>query len=357
MQHVRVLLLGLDEIHQRIRQRPIVPDAPCQHVWHVPFDQVVHDAGAQVSLLHCAAQAADPANHVDGPHVVLVPLVDGDPDVQIHPERGAEEGMLDVVHGEGVSRQEPVDPTLPDESAQIAAAAAVHHHRPRHDDDASTLRLDLPHHADDPGHADLHPPLGRDVTGHEREPEPVAFLELGQDPDAVHPADHAVPAADVAELAADRPAVAHRHHRIHPLVLHVHPAPAVANLGPVIGGRVEVVGDEAVTGRGQSHLSLRPGMAPQGDQLFDQLAEPVPGIRRHPQLELRELLVGAADGELEHVEAGAAFDDLVEDRAEQPRVDEVALRLDDLAERFRGAVSVIHGDALRNAPAGRSARP
>ena len=335
MQHLGVALLGLDEVHQGVGQGPVVADAAGEHVGHVVRDQVVHDAGAQVPLLDGGAEAADAADRVDGPHVVLVPLVDGDPGVEIDPERRAEEGVLDVVHGERVPREQPVDPAPPDEPTQVVAAAAVHHHRPRHHDDASAFRLHGPHHADDARHADLHPPLGRDVAGHEREAEAVALLELGQDPDAVESAHDLLAAADVPKLAAGGAAVAHDHHRVHPLALDVHPAAAVVNLGPVVRGRVEVVGDEAVAGLLEPGLALRPGMASEGDQLLDELAEPLAGVRGDLHLELRELLVGPPDGEAEHVVAGAALDDLVEDRGEQPRVDEVALRLDDLAERFR----------------------
>ena len=121
-----------------------------------------------------------------------------------------------------------------------------------------------------------------------------------------------------------------------------HP-PAVAYLRPVVRGRVEVVGDEAVARRGEPRLAVAPGMAAQGDELLDQLAQPLAGVRGDAQLELRELLVGAADREPQHVEAGAALDDLVEDRGEQPRVDEMSLGLDDLAERPGGGGFGNHG--------------
>ena len=347
MQHLGVALLRLDEVHQGVGQGAVVADAAREHVGHAVRDQVVHDAAAQLAPLDRVAQPAQPADRVDRPHVVLVPLVDGDPGVEVHPEGRAEEGVLDVVHGEGVPRQQPVDPAAPDEPAQVPPAAAVHHHRPRHHDDAPAFRLDLAHHGHDPRHADLDPPLGRDVAGHEREPEAVALLELGQDADAVEPADDPLPRPDVPQLAARGAAVAHHHHRVHPLVLHVDPSAAAADLRPVVGGRVEVVGDEAVAGRGEPRLAVPPGMAAQGDELLDQLAQPLAGVRGDPQLELRELLVGAADREPEDVEAGAALDDLVEDRGEQPRVDEMALGLDDLAERPRGAGADVGNHRLR----------
>ena len=70
-------------------------------------------------------------------------------------------------------------------------------------------------------------------------------------------------------------------------------------------------------------------MAAERNQLLDQAPQAGVGVRRHLHLQLREIVVGAADLEVQHLELSAALDDGIEDRVEELRVDQVALRLDD----------------------------
>ena len=44
VQRRRVAILGLHEVGDRVGQRPIVTNAACEHVVHVPANALVHDA-------------------------------------------------------------------------------------------------------------------------------------------------------------------------------------------------------------------------------------------------------------------------------------------------------------------------
>ncbi len=108
------------------------------------------------------------------------------------------------------------------------------------------------------------------------------------------------------------------------------PAAADAHVGPHVGGRVEVVGDRAVPVRdSQERVLFLDGVAAERNQLLDEAAQAGVGRRRDLELQLREVVVGAADLEVQHLELPAALDDRIEDGVEELRVDEVALGLDD----------------------------
>ena len=108
------------------------------------------------------------------------------------------------------------------------------------------------------------------------------------------------------------------------------PSAVDAHVGPHVGGRVEIVWNRAVPVRdSQERVLLLDGVAAERNQLLDEAAQAGVGRRRDLELDLRELVVGAADLEVQHFELAAALDDGIEDGVEELRVDQVALRLDD----------------------------
>ena len=144
-------------------------------------------------------------------------------------------------------------------------------------------------------------------------------------------ADDAVADPDFAKLPARRRAVrCGDDDGVHALPGHGNPAPVHAHVGPHVGRRVEVVWNRAVPVRdSQQRVPLFDGVAPERYQLLDQAPQAGVGGRRHPHFQLREIVVGTADLEVQHFELSAALDDGIEDRVEELRVDQVALRLDD----------------------------
>ncbi len=189
----------------------------------------------------------------------------------------------------------------------------------------------LTNHGRDARHAHLDAALGGDFVRHEREVAALAVPELGGHAKPVQAADDTVADPDLAELPAHRGTVgAGDDDGVHALPRHGNPAPLHAHVGPHVGGRVEVVWNRAVPVRdSQQSVPLLDGVTAERYQLLDQAPQAGVGVRRHPHLQLRELVVGAADLEMQHLELSAALDDGIEDRVEELRVDQVALRLDD----------------------------
>ena len=60
-------------------------------------------------VLDGRADAAQPADRVDGPQVVLVAVLDRHAAVERDAQAGAVEGLLDVVRGQGVAGEEDVE--------------------------------------------------------------------------------------------------------------------------------------------------------------------------------------------------------------------------------------------------------
>ncbi len=103
-----------------------------------------------------------------------------------------------------------------------------------------------------------------------------------------------------------------------------------AHIGTHVGGRVEIVGDHAITIRGfQERVPLLDGVAAEWNQLFDEAPQAGLAGGGYLQLQLRKVVVGAADLEVQDLELSAALDDGIEDGVEELRIDEVALGLDD----------------------------
>src|SRR3954469_10212210 len=167
--------------------------------------------------------------------MVAMAAFNGAAALHIDPERGAVQGLLDVVHRQRVAGEQDVDVAMPDEIAEVLSTAGVDDDRADDEGDALTRLLRRPHHRRDAGHTDFDAALGRNLVGHEREAVAVAFLELRHDLDAVDAADHGVALADLAKLAADRPAGVDDDRRIHPLALDFDPLAVTPDEGLMIG--------------------------------------------------------------------------------------------------------------------------
>ncbi len=165
-------------------------------------------------------------------------------------------------------------------------------------------------------------------------PEAIAFLELRRHADAFVSADDRFAGAHVAQLATR--GVVSRHHddRVHALLVDLDPLAADADMGPVIGRGVEVVGNAAVLLRRlHERVTLADGMTAEAGQLLEQVIERG-GIRdRDAHLDARRIVVGPTDVEMQDFVRSPEFDDLVEDRGEQARVDQVPFGRDGVGRR------------------------
>ena len=87
-----VLTLGLDEVHDRLGQRPVVADRPCEHERHIRVDQCLHDSVCDDALLDGGADAAVTTHAVDRADVVAVAASDdlAAGQVEAHHLRGEE---------------------------------------------------------------------------------------------------------------------------------------------------------------------------------------------------------------------------------------------------------------------------
>ena len=102
-------LLSDHHVGDHVWQRAVVPDRACQHDVNPMLYGRLHDPRLEVSALHHLPQAAGRPNPVDRPHVVLMSVLGGLAALDVDPERGAEQGRLDVVHGQRVAGKQHLD--------------------------------------------------------------------------------------------------------------------------------------------------------------------------------------------------------------------------------------------------------
>jgi hypothetical protein len=111
---------------------------------------------------------------------------------------------------------------------------------------------------------------------------------------------------------------------VHTLFCDLDPCAAGAHKGSMIGRRIEIIGRDAVLGRGlQRRIGELGLVAAQLDQLFERLVEDLPGGRHHPHLQLRELVVGAPELEVDHFVDRAALDHAIHDVRQYLRIYQV----------------------------------
>ena len=257
--------------------------------------------------------------------------------LEIHAERRAEQRLLRVVHGQGIAREQDVHVAAPDQLDEVRAAAGVDDDGSGDEGNLQPTLTDVPHHRGDAADARFDAPLGGDLVRHEPEVGPGPVAELGPDADAFEAAHDAIAGADLAEFPAHR-AARHQHDDgIHALTFDFDPGTADPDVGALVGRGVEVVRHAAVLLRhahgGILHVDR---MAAEWQELLEEILQRGSARRLHLQREPRELVVRATELEVLNLERAAALDDLVEDRLELLRVDEVAFSGDD------GGVSVGH---------------
>src|SRR5207245_816528 len=95
-----------------------------------------------------------PANRVDRAQMMLVPFLRRQTAVQPNAEAGAEEGLLDIVRGQGVARKEDVEEAELDEFADVLDAAGVDDGGAEHREDLFARRLRALHGGGDLAHGD-----------------------------------------------------------------------------------------------------------------------------------------------------------------------------------------------------------
>ncbi len=286
-------------------------------------------------------QAAGAVDGVNGAHVVPMTAEHRYAGFEIDAERRPEEHLLGVVDGQGVAREQGVNVAAADELDEVAGSAGVDDNRPSHENDALAARLGLTDHRGDARDAHLDSSFRRHLVRHEGKIAALAIAELRRHAQAVEAADHSIADLDLAQLATRRSAVGADHDdRIHALARDGQPAAIDAHVGPHVRRRVEIVRHRAIAIRDpQQRVPFLDGMAAERNQLLEQTAQAGVGRRRHLQLQLREVVVGAADLEMQDLELTAALDHGIEDGVQELRVDEVALSLDD--DGVRGCVG--HG--------------
>ena len=159
--------------------------------------------------------------------------------------------------------------------------------------------------------------------------QPVALLRFRHHADAAHADHYHVAGPDVAQAPAAGALSGHDDQRVHALVLHLDPLLAIADVGAVVGGGVEILRRAAVAlDHAQLGVARIDRRAAQVHQLVEHLLHRRLGRRLDFQAQMRRLAVGAADAELLDFEAAAELDDRVEDLLHDVGVDQVALRFD-----------------------------
>ena len=114
--------------------------------------------------------------------------------------------------------------------------------------------------------------------------------------------------------------------RVHALVADLGPFAAHPDLRPLVGGRVEVVRRAPVpVGRPHEGVLFADRVAPEGQQVLDELGERRRIAGRDLQRQARDVVVRPAEFEVQHLEVAAALDDAVENGLEQLGVDEMTL--------------------------------
>ena len=183
----------------------------------------------------------------------------------------------------------------------------------------------------DARHADLDAAFRRHLVRHEGKVAALSIAELRRDAQAVQPADDAIADPDLAQLAARGRAVGvHHDDGVHPLARDDDPAAIDAHVGSHVRRRIEIVWHGAIAVRdAQQRVPLLDRMTAERNQLLDAAGAARLGRRRHLELQLREVVVGAANLEVQDLELTAALDHGIEDGVQELRVDQVALRPDD----------------------------
>src|SRR5207244_2355899 len=172
-EQARVLLLGAEEVHLSIGKRTIIPDRAGEGERHAPLDALVEDPSLDQPLADRLCDAAVAAYQVDHLQVVAVTALDAHPTLQVHPERGPEQALLEVVDGESIAAEECLDVAPTHEASQVGTAARVDHDRPGDHGDLPVPLVDAAQPPRDTLPPQLDPPRAAEPRSHELDgPDP-----------------------------------------------------------------------------------------------------------------------------------------------------------------------------------------
>ena len=280
------------------------------------------------------AQAAGAADGVDGAHVMAMAAFDRLAGFEIDAERGAEERLLDVVHGERVAGEQHVDVAGADQILEVGAAAGVHDDRPGDERDAA---------AGLPSTSRIIAAMRATPTSTRRSDETSLVMNAkpwrsrswnsGVDADAVDAADDAVARLHVAQLAADGAAVLDDD-RPRPCAA-ARPRASGRRAGPASGGW-----SSSRNRRARSRRGRRRELRVAARRRCGSRGRPAPRAPASSRLRVgAEIRIAIEDGSSllrpmsnsQHVERRVVLDDRVEDDVQDLRVDQVAFGLDHLA--------------------------
>ncbi len=113
MDNLLVFSLGLYNVRDNVRQRPVVSDRAGQNKRHVVHYALVHHAAFQDLFLHHRLEPAGLEDLVDGLHVIAVPSYRKRAVLDPHAKRGAHKRVFNVVHRKRVACQQAVDVAHP----------------------------------------------------------------------------------------------------------------------------------------------------------------------------------------------------------------------------------------------------
>ena len=289
----------------------------------------VEDAGAQTAALDGLAHGAGAVNGVDGAHVVAVPVLVLAAIGEAHAERGAEQRGFDVVDAQGVAAEQGLHPAIADQRGEPRHPAGVDHHRAGHHHHLQLLPGGLADQRGGLAHGGLHLALRGDAVGHEGERQAVALLRFGHHAHAAQAHHDRIARAQIAHAPAAGAAIADHDEGVHALIFDFDPLLLEADVGPVVGGGVEILGSAAVAlGGAQKRIAALDGRAAQFKQSFEEAREGGIVGSLHLQTQVGGFAVGASDAELFHFEAAVMLHDLVEDALHDVGIDQVAFGFD-----------------------------
>ena len=115
-----VIVLRLDQVHLGVGERAVVANGAGEGERDAGADALVKDAAGEHALLDRLADAAAAADGIDGRKVMAMAVIDRDAAHEVHAQRGAEEGLLDVMDGDGIAAEERLDVAVADKAARCS---------------------------------------------------------------------------------------------------------------------------------------------------------------------------------------------------------------------------------------------
>ncbi len=299
------------------------------------------------ALLHRLANAAGAADAVDRPQMVGVARLGRLSLVEIHAQAGAEEGLLDVVRGQGVAGKQHVDVAQANHLLEELAAAGVNHGGSGDDQGLAARSAIFGQFAGDSPDGQFLGLLGGDGAAHELERLGLARALFGKDAHSGPSHDDRIAHGDLVHRQTPRSVRRVDHDAaIHLLVLHRNPLASQPNFGPLVRGAVEPFG-KGLDDVGRDELAVRSHY--RRGTVVGNLGQNSFQVRRvaGPNLDQRVARIGPglADRDFLDAEGAAARGDAVEDLRQDQTVDDMAADL-----------HVFHVDLNRPRRQGRSCR-